>query len=180
MKLTKVLALVFSLVMVFSFAACGADTANEQPTEAPTAAATETALPEIKHPEAGNVQFAKEFSIKVNGKEVTSADLKDAELTKITVETINSKGNAGEATYTGYAVAEVLKVAGVADAKTVRAVCSDGYESDTYDLTKNPEYLVVAVEKDKEMSEDGSLWFAPCTETTTGKYCSMVVEIVAE
>ncbi len=189
MKLTKLLALVMSLVMMFSLAACGgaADedtttttkpTTTEAPSEADDTADAPEGAPEIK--DATGKFTVPEFTFKVNGKEIKNADMADASVYKITVETVNSKGNASEDTYGGYAIKDVLKVAGCEDATKIIAVCSDGYEAE-YELTDdNAAYTLVAIEKNKEVGEDGTVFFAPCLETVTGKYAKMVVEIKAE
>lgn len=189
MKLTKLLALVMSLVMMFSLAACGGTTEDTTTTTTPTTteapketeaddANTPEGAPEIKDA-TGKFEMA-DFSFKVNGKEITNAELKDASIYKITVETTNSKGNTSEATYGGYAIKDVLAAAGCPDATKITAVCNDGYESEyTIDDT-NAAYTLVAIEKDKELGEDGTVFFAPCLETVSSNYAKMVVEIKAE
>lgn len=190
MKLTKLLALVMSLVMMFSLAACGG-TADEDTTtttkptttEAPKEAVSEESnapegAPEIK--DATGKFEMPEFSFKVNGKEITNAEMKDASVYKITVETVNSKGNASEDTYGGYAIKDVLAAAGCPDATKITAVANDGYEVE-FELTEeNAPYSLVAIEKNKEVGEDGTVFFAPCLETTSGKYAKLVVELKAE
>lgn len=188
MKLSKILALVLALAMVFTFAACAkapaavdeptTEAATEAPTEAEPAAAPEGA-PEIKDA-TEKITFA-DFSFKVNGKEITNKDLEGCSIYKITVETVNSKGTASEATYGGYAIKDVLKAAGCADATKITAVCNDGYEGDAYTITDvNAPYCLLAIEKDKETGEEGTVWFAPCLEETSQAYAKLVVEIVAE
>lgn len=188
MKLSKILAIVLALVMVLSFAACAskpvekpatkAPVSTEAPTKAETPAAPEGA-PEIKDATA-KITFA-DFSFKVNGKEITNKDLEGCSIYKITVETVNSKGNASENTYGGYAIKDVLKAAGCADATKITAVCNDGYETDAYTITdENAPYTLLAIEKDKELGEDGTVWFAPCLEEIASGYAKLVVEIVAE
>ncbi len=190
MKLTKLLALVMSLIMMFSLAACGG-TADEDTTtttkptttEAPAPEADDTAdapegAPEIK--DATGKFTVPEFSFKVNGKEIKNADMADASVYKITVETINSKGNASEDTYGGYAIKDVLKAAGCPDATKITAVANDGYEVE-FELTdENAPYSLVAIEKNKEVGEDGTVFFAPCLSETTGDYAKLVVELKAE
>lgn len=185
MKLTqKLLALVMALAMVFSFAACAKDapaapetTKPAETTEAPTDAAP------VDGPEfadcTGKFEFG-EFAFKVNGKEIKNADLKDTTMWKVKdLETVNSKGNASSATYSGYKLADVLKAAGVEKATKVILTCNDGYEV-TYELTDaNIDFCLVALEKDKEMAEEG-FFFAPCLEETSQSFAKNVVEITAE
>lgn len=190
MKLTKLLALVMSLVMMFSLAACGgaadedtttttAPTTTEAPaTEAADDANAPEGAPEIK--DATGKFTVADFSFKVNGKEITNADMADASVYKITVETINSKGNASEDTYGGYAIKDVLAAAGCPDATKIVAIANDGYEVE-FELTEeNAPYSLVAIEKNKEVGEDDTVFFAPCLSTTTGDYAKMVVEFTAE
>ena len=111
---------------------------------------------------------------------IKNADMADASVYKITVETINSKGNASEDTYGGYAIKDVLKVAGCPDATKITAVANDGYEVE-FELTdENAPYSLVAIEKNKEVGEDGTVFFAPCLSKTTGDYAKLVVELKAE
>lgn len=184
MKFSKVLALVLSLIMVFSFAACGS-TPEEPSTTAPTTTAPATTeagkpenAPEVKDA-TGKFEFDA-FSFKVNGKVVDNAAMKDAHIYKITVETVNKKGNATENTYGGYAIKDVLAAAGCPDATKLTITANDGYEVSFEVTDENAAYSLVAIEKDKEMGEDGTVWFAPCLETVASNYAKCVVEITAE
>ncbi|MDD6808438.1 MAG: hypothetical protein PUD72_08380 [Oscillospiraceae bacterium] len=187
MKFSKVLALVLSLVMVFSFAACSAPaedtpttTAAPTTTEAPSKADTNAPAdaPEIK--DATDKVTFDAFSFKVNGKVIDNAAMKDASIYKIKVETVNSKGNASENTYGGYAIKDVLKAAGCPDATKLTITANDGYEVEFEITDENAAYSLVAIEKDKEMGEDGTVWFAPCLEKTASNYAKLVVEITAK
>ncbi len=120
------------------------------------------------------------FSFKVNGKEVTNDTLKDLSIYKVTVSTENSKGEVSEATYTGYVLADVLKACGIENAATVKAVANDGYASELTADQIASEFTIVAIEKDKALGDDGTIWVAPCTETSSKSYCKLVVEITAE
>ena len=184
-RTSKILSLVLALVMVFSFAACAQQTPEEPSTEAPkTEAPKEEAPseekkdgPEIKAPK--NMEF-EAFSFKVNGKEINNEALKDCQPYKITVETTNSKGNTAEATYGGYAIKDVLAAAGVENATKITAIANDGYEVE-YEITdENAAYTLIAIEKDRELGEDGTVWLAPCFETVAQNYAKLVVEIKAE
>ncbi len=117
------------------------------------------------------------FSFKVNGTEVTNATLEGLSIFKVTVVVENSKGELSEATYIGYVLADVLEACGVS-ATTAKAVASDGYEVELSAEQVASEYTIVAIEKDKELGEGGSVWVAPCTETSSKSYAKGVVEIV--
>lgn len=120
------------------------------------------------------------FSFKVNGKEVTNDTLKDLSIYKVTVSTENSKGEVSESKYTGYVLADVLKACGIENPTTVKAVANDGFESELTADQIASEFTIVAIEKDKALGDDGTIWVAPCTETSSKSYCKLVVEITAE
>ena len=186
MKLTaKILSLAMALVMALSFEACGEEK-KETPTttKAPETTAAEaekpaedTDKPEIKNPQ---MDFAP-FTFKVNGVEFNNEKLKDLQTYKIGVSLTNKKGETKERKYGGYAIKDVLKAAGVENATKLTLVASDGYES-TYEITEeNAPYTLVAIEQDRELSEEGkSVWFAPCLEKTPHDFTQKVVEIKAE
>ena len=93
---------------------------------------------------------------------------------------VNKNGNASEATYTGYKLIDVLAAVGITEYTTVKAIANDGYESELTAEQATSEYTLIAIEKDKELGEDGTIWVAPCLETSSSEYCKLVVEIVAE
>ncbi len=137
----------------------------------------ETGLPEIQD-RTDKVTFG-EYKFLVNGNEVTNDTLAGISIYKITVNVVNSKGIESEATYTGYRFSDVLTVCGVTEFDSVIAVADDGYESQIDSETAKSEYTLLAIEKDKETGEGGTVWVAPCKETTSGKYVKLVVEIKA-
>ncbi|MBQ3077347.1 MAG: hypothetical protein IJC43_05785 [Clostridia bacterium] len=141
-------------------------------------APAEGELPEIAD-RTDKVEFAA-YSFKVNGQEVTNETLAGLSIYKIEVTTVNSKGASSTSGYTGYKLADVLAACGVENATTVKAVANDGYESTLSAENITSDYTLVAIEKDKELGEDGTIWVAPCAETTSSAYAKLVVEIVAE
>lgn len=164
------------------------------PTAAPTAKAPETTVPATEAPETtapaaeslpeiqdktDKVKFA-DFKFKVNGTEVTNATLAGLHIYKISVKTVNSKGNPGEATYGGYRLSDVLEACGLKNVTKVTAIADDGYTSELDAALINSEYTLVAIEKDKETGKNGTIWLAPCSETVSGSYCKLVVELKAE
>lgn len=212
MKLSKILALVMALVMVFAFAACSKAPVAETPTDAPDTTApvaddtaTDATLPELKVPDKA-IEF-KDFSFTVNDKTITNADLKDCTIYKAKLDgylysdkdgekvlaTDKETGDPLSVTYTGYKLTDILKAAGIDATKSVKVITSDGYDKfgnlkgedgeivkATYDLTVNPDYYIVAIEKNKEQAADGSLYFAPLMEDMNKQYASMVVGFEAE
>ena len=146
---------------------------EEQPTEGPSQEA-----PELSD-KTDKVTFDS-YSFKVNGQEVTNATLEGLHIYKVTVNVVNKNGNASQATYTGYKLIDVLAALGITDYTTVKAVANDGYESELTAEQATSEYTLIAIEKDKELGEDGTIWVAPCLETASSEYCKLVVEIIAE
>lgn len=146
------------------------------PTEAPADEPAEA--PELSD-KTDKVTFA-DFSFKVNGQEVTNATLEGQRIYKVSVNVVNKNGNASEASYTGYKLIDVLAALGITDYTTVKVIANDGYESELTAEQAASEYTLIAIEKDKETGEDGTIWVAPCLETSSSAYCKLVVEIIAE
>ena len=146
--------------------------ATEAEVEAPAGA------PELSD-KTDKVTFG-DFCFKVNGQDVTNATLEGLHIYKVSVSVINKKGETSEVGYTGYKLIDVLAACGITEYTTVKAVANDGYESELTAEQAVSEYTIVAIEKDKETGEDGTIWVAPCLETSSSAYCKLVVEIVAE
>ena len=146
------------------------------PTEAPADEPAEA--PELSD-KTDKVTFA-DFCFKVNGQEVTNATLEGQRIYKVSVNVVNKNGNASEASYTGYKLIDVLAALGITDYTTVKVIANDGYESELTAEQAASEYTLIAIEKDKETGEDGTIWVAPCLETSSSAYCKLVVEIIAE
>ena len=125
------------------------------------------------------VEFAP-YSFLVNGTEVTNDTLEGLSIYKIDAQVTNKKGEQKVTTYTGYRLSDVLAAAGVTEYTTVKAVANDGYETALELETANSEYTLLAIERDKEVGEDGTVWVAPCLEQEASAYPKLVVEIVAE
>lgn len=142
----------------------------------------EETLTELKEADVqdktGKIEFTP-FVIKVNDKELTNEDVKDLHIYKANVTVKNSKGNISEATYSGYVLKDVLKLIGIDAPKLVKVVANDGYESELTSELIESDITLIAIEKNKAVSEDGSIWLAPCKETTSGKYASGVINIIA-
>ena len=146
------------------------------PTEAPADEPAEA--PELSD-KTDKVTFA-DFCFKVNGQEVTNATLEGQRIYKVSVNVVNKNGNASEASYTGYKLIDVLAALGITDYTTVKVIANDGYETELTADQAASEYTLIAIEKDKETGEDGTIWVAPCLETSSSAYCKLVVEIIAE
>ena len=149
---------------------------DADPTEAPADQPAEA--PELSD-KTDKVTFA-EFSFKVNGQEVTNATLEGLHIYKVSVNVTNKKGETSEVGYTGYKLIDVLAALGITDYTTVKVIANDGYETELTAEQAASEYTLIAIEKDKETGEDGTIWVAPCLETSSSAYCKLVVEIIAE
>jgi hypothetical protein len=154
------------------------NTLVEEPAETEAPAAAPEGAPELAD-KTDKVTFA-DFCFKVNGQDVTNADLEGLHIYKVSVFVTNKKGETSEVGYTGYKLIDVLAALGITDYTTVKAIANDGYESELTAEQAVSEYTIIAIEKDKEMGEDGTIWVAPCLETSSSAYCKLVVEIVAE
>ena len=135
-------------------------------------------LPELQD-KTDKVEFAP-FSFLVNGTEVTNDTLKDLHIYKVAVTVENKAGELSESTYTGYKLSEVLAACAVTDPVSVKIRANDGYESELDAALISSEYTIVAIEKDKEVGEDGTIWVAPCSETSSSSYAKLVAEITAQ
>ncbi|MCL2517787.1 MAG: hypothetical protein FWF15_04410 [Oscillospiraceae bacterium] len=151
------------------------DIQNQNPTDA---AAPSGELPEILD-RTDKVEF-EPYSFLVNGKTVTNDTLAGLKIYKITAVTVNKSGDQVEAGYTGYKLADVLNACGLNGYTKVKAIANDGYETELSGDLITSDYTLVAIEKDKELGEGGTVWLAPCSETSSGTYCKLVVEITAE
>ena len=154
------------------------NTLVEEPAETEAPAAAPEGAPELAD-KTDKVTFA-DFCFKVNGQDVTNADLEGLHIYKVSVFVTNKKGETSEVGYTGYKLIDVLAALGITDYTTVKAIANDGYESELTAEQAVSEYTIIAIEKDKETGEDGTIWVAPCLETSSSAYCKLVVEIVAE
>lgn len=124
------------------------------------------------------VEFA-DYTFKVNGQDVTNADLDGQKIFKITAQPLNKNGEPQPADYTGYKLADVLAAVGVTDFTTVTVIANDGYETELPEDVAKSDHTLLAIEKDKELGEDGTVWVAPTLEQEASKYPKLVVEIQA-
>lgn len=124
------------------------------------------------------ITFA-DFSFKINGKEVKNADLAGLKIFRITTTTKNSKDVVSQNKYSGYVLKDVLDKLGIKGSK-VTVVADDGYKSElTAGMIAN-ELTIIAIEKDKETGENGTVWVAPCAESAGNVYGKNVVELIVE
>ena len=120
-----------------------------------------------------------DYCFKINGKEVKNADLEGLKIFRITVTTKNSKEVVSQSKYSGYVLKDVLAKLGISG-NTVTAVAGDGYKSELSAEALNSDLTIIAIEKDKEVGKDGTVWVAPCNETSSSAYAKEIIEITVK
>ena len=120
-----------------------------------------------------------DFSFKINGQEITNADLEGMNIFRITVVTKNSKDVVSQSKYSGYVLKDVLAKLNINGTK-VKTIASDGYESEFSEEMVNSNLTIIAIEKDKETGKDGTVWVAPCNETASSAYAKEIIEITVK
>lgn len=132
----------------------------------------------VSEDKTDKITFA-DFSFKINGKEVTNKDLEGLKIFRNTVVTKNSKDVVSESKYSGYVLKDVLAKLGISGSK-VTAIASDGYTSELDPALVDNDLTIIAIEKDKQTGEGGTVWLAPCSENKSGAYAKGVIEITVE
>ena len=139
---------------------------------------TELSKPD-KQDKTDKVTF-NDYKFKINGNDVTNSDLDGLKIYKLTCDALNSKDAVITSTYTGYVLKDVLDKLGISSYSKVTVIANDGYKSELSNEEMNSEYTLIAIEKDKEVGKDGTIWLAPCESDKTKKYASNVIEITVE
>ncbi len=153
--------------------------AAEGDAEAASAELTLGAAP-VKEDRTDKVEFAP-YSFMINGSEINNETLAGLSIYKVTAVTENSNGEVSEATYTGYVLSDVLAaIEAPAAPARVAAVANDGYEMELSAEQIASEFTIIAIEKDKELGEEGTIWVAPCADTSSRNYAKLVVDIIVE
>lgn len=119
------------------------------------------------------------FSFKINGKEITNADLDGLKIYRNTVVTKNSKDFVSQSKYSGYVLKDVLAKLNITGNK-VKAIASDGYENELDIKYLDDPLTIIAIEKDKEVGKDGTVWLAPCSDNVSSSYAKEVIELIVE
>lgn len=140
----------------------------------------EIAFPQdpISEDKTDKIKFG-DFSFKINGQEVTNADLEGLSIYRNTVVTKNSKDVVSQSKYSGYVLSEVLEKLNITGEK-VTAVAADGYMNELKAEYINDPLTIIAIEKDKEVGKDGTIWLAPCSDNASGSYAREVIELIVE
>jgi len=139
---------------------------------------SELAAPDVSD-KTGKIEF-NDFTFQVNGKDVTKADLEGLSIYKAKVTVQNSKGAISEVSYSGYVLKDVLAKCGIANPSKVTVIANDGYESELSAEDIASDITLIAIEKDKAVSENGTVWVAPCNQQMSNAYGRDVVNIKAE
>ena len=140
----------------------------------PAATPADGTLPEMMD-KTDKVQFG-EFHFRVNGQDVSNANFEGLKIYKVDVNTVNKDGETQTATYTGYKLKDVMQALWISGATKVVVVANDGYTTELSPEYVNSDYTLVAIEKDKETGENGTVWIAPCQSTSAKDYSKLVVE----
>lgn len=140
----------------------------------------EIAFPQdpISEDKTDKINFG-DFCFKINGQEITNADLEGLHIYRNTVVTKNSKDVVSQSKYSGYVLKDVLDKLGISASKVV-AIASDGYQNELASEYLNDPLTIIAIEKDKEVGKDGTVWLAPCSDNASGSYAREVVEFIVE
>lgn len=149
-------------------------TVNAGGEAAPAATPADGTLPEMMD-KTDKVQFG-EFHFRVNGQDVSNANFEGLKIYKVDVNTVNKDGETQTATYTGYKLKDVMQALWISGATKVVVVANDGYTTELSPEYVNSDYTLVAIEKDKETGENGTVWIAPCQSTSAKDYSKLVVE----
>ena len=120
------------------------------------------------------------FAFSVNGQKVTNETLKNLSTYEFTVTVTRNDGSTVVENYAGYRLYDVLALFGAEHAANVDVVASDGYKTSLPGGTVVAEDTLVAIEKDGEPGEGGTVWIAPCGQSSAKSYARLVLEITAE
>lgn len=165
-----------SKIEINNYASPLAPSKSEEKTEA----TEEIAFPQdpVSEDKTDKIKFG-DFAFKINGQVITNADLEGLKIFRNTVVTKNSKDVVSQNKYSGYVLKDVLDKLEITGTK-VTAVAQDGYNSElAIELIDNP-LTIIAIEKDKEVGKDGTVWLAPCSENASGSYAREVIELIVE
>ncbi len=160
--------------ITISFDGAESGTSDEEPAEDADAEVSEVPAPE-KSDKTAQVTFS-DYSFLIDGTPITNATLEGLSIYKVDASTLKDDA-VTTSTYTGYVLSDVLAAAGITDFTSIVAVANDGYEVEYDKETAMNEFTIVAIEKDKELGEDGTIWIAPATETAGKMYAKLVVEL---
>ncbi len=171
MNKSKLLALVLSLVMAFSLAACGGNS------DADTTTTTTEAAAKIDVVEVADAKLP-DFTVKINDKEYKNADFATLKVYSIESTATNKSGEEITATYVGYKLKDICDLLELDFSNGIAAVASDGYTMD-YDKGQiKADTTLLAITKDD--SAEKGLFVAPCAETVANLYAKMVTTITVK
>ena len=119
-----------------------------------------------------------EFSVSVNGINITQEDLAEYNIYSVVAKSVNSSGTESEVTYVGYAIKDILKAAGLTEKYVwLEATAGDGYTvTITGDVVLKDTTLLAMTKDGSPFSS--SPWLAPCNETVSGNYLKGTESII--
>ena len=137
----KILSVLLVLAVLFGLTACS----NSDVSSAASSQSTPSA-PVVEKVENVTVP---EFSIKVNGVEVTNTTMADYPLYSIVTHSVNTTGTASTTTYVGYALTDVYAAAGLKETYVwLEATADDGYTVEIKGEAVSAPTTLLAVLKD--------------------------------
>lgn len=167
----RFLALILALVLAFSLVGCAKENAN---------------APEGSGPIAEEVKgiTIPAFSVTVNGVAIDQDAMAAYPMYSVQATSVNSAGTESTTTYVGFAMADVLKAAGLTENYIwLEATADDGYAVTINGDKVLADTTLLAVTKDGTAFE-AAPWLAPCSSVTTGDYlkgcASILVNTVEE
>ncbi|MEG0978590.1 MAG: hypothetical protein RR911_05415 [Oscillospiraceae bacterium] len=181
MNKSKFLALILSLIMALSLAACGGQdkeaTTKPSTKKATTTTTTTPAAPEAKVVEVKDAKLPN-FTIKINDKQYTNKDF--ATLTVYSAEStsVNKSGTEIKATYVGYKIKDICDLLKLDFSNGIDAVASDGYKMPYDKKIVKADSTLLGITKDG--SADKGLFVSPCAETVANQYSKMVTTITVK
>lgn len=123
-----------------------------------------------------------DISILINGTEYTEEDFSDLTVYTCEVTCENRYGTVETSTYIGYKLADVVEKVEIDDVDAVTGAtvtCADGYmifltQEEVFASTT----LVAFYKNEKEPTEEGAVYIAPCSSDETPNYAKIATEIV--
>ncbi|MCL1802261.1 MAG: hypothetical protein FWG30_01285 [Eubacteriaceae bacterium] len=168
----KTLAIALALLLMLGITACTSSTdskppVSEEPTESQGPSEGEDTGPVAE--EARGVTIP-EFSIYVNGIQITQESVAAYPMYSVQAKSVNSSGTESTVAYVGFAIKDVLDAAGLKENYVwLEATAGDGYSITLEGNVILEDTTLLAMTKDGSPFAE-SPWLAPCSNKVTGNY----------
>ena len=146
---------------------------NDAPSNKTPDNQNELAEPTIK--KKNDIKFSS-FSFKINGQDVTNETLETLDKYKTTVQVQKKTGGISDKSYTGFLLKNVLNLLNVSTEK-IRVIDIDQHETIIEKEIIEDDLTILAIECDKTVGENGTIWIAPCRSHNSSDYIKLVVEL---